>query len=477
MAGKRMEMLILVLVPVICMLLLAGCKLLEGRGRPEPVRFTESSRKLNNPNRGFYFIHDFWISDEEMDCVRLVDEKFGMNADTELALIQICLQDYREGAITEAGLSNIRSLFETLKSVDKQLIVRFVYDREGKGMEYEPESLDIILGHMRQLEPVLRSCSSQIFILQGLFIGSWGEMNGTRYTASGQLRTLASQLAAVTDDSTYLAVRTPRQRRIIVDSQEKLAQRIPEYDSLERRMGLFNDGMLGNESDYGTYGTDIHEDEADLVKAWTREEELSYQNWICSRVPNGGEVITPNSYNDFKNAIEDLAAMHVTYLNREYDGEVLKKWENAVYEGEGCFEGMNGLSYIERHLGYRLLITNVEFTGGSLWENRLTANISVKNAGFAPLYREVSAKLIFCSEENGRTITRPIDQSLTGLAGGGSAEDQIMLSVQVDLGEIPFEKYTVYLDLTDTATGKRIYLANEQDAEELGYKIGVREWE
>lgn len=477
MAGKRMEMFILVSALTACVFLLGGCRLLEARRRPQPVRFTESSRKLDNPNRGFYFIHDFWISDEEMDCRRLVDEKFGMNADTELALIQICLQDYREGAITQAGLSNIRSLFEALKTIDKQLIVRFVYDREGHGMEYEPESMDIILGHMRQLEPVLRSCSGQIFVLQGLFTGSWGEMNGTRYTASGDLRSLASQLAVVTDDSTYLAVRTPRQRRIIVESQEKLAQRMPEYVSLERRLGLFNDGMLGNESDYGTYGTEIHKDDADLGKAWTREEELSYQNRICGRVPNGGEVITPNYYNDFENAIEDLAAMHVTYLNREYDGDVLKKWENAVYGGEGCFKGMDGLSYIERHLGYRLLITDVEFTGGSFWENSLTTNITIKNVGFAPLYREVSARLIFSGAENGRTITYPIDQSLRDLAGGGSGEDQTTLSVEIDLGDIPFEKYAVYFDLTDTVTGKRILLANEQEAQELGYKIGVRDWE
>lgn len=482
MAGKRMEklwtiafMTIIALVPAACAFVLGGCKL-SGRAKPEPVRFTESARKLNNPNRGFYYIHDFWITDEETDWDRLVSEKFNVNADTELALIQICLQDYREGAITQAGLANIEALFGVLKGIDKQLIVRFVYDREGKGMEYEPERIEIILEHMRQLEPVLRACSDQIFILQGLFTGSWGEMNGTRYTTNGNLRSLAARLAAVTEESTYLAVRTPSQRRIIVDSQKNLAQKMPEYESLKKRLGLFNDGMLGNESDYGTYGTQVHKGDTDLARSWRREDELTYQDALCGGVPNGGEVITPNPYNDFDNAVRDLAAMHVTYLNGEYDGDVLKKWENTIVREEGCFDGMDGLTYIERHLGYRLLITDVEFAGGGFWESNITARVTLKNVGFAPLYREVSAKIVLFNEESGRTLTYPVRQSLWELTRDSEGKEPLELSAEIDLKEVPFEKYAVYLELTDTATGKRIELANEQDKEPLGYKIGAREW-
>lgn len=482
MAGKRMEilgtvsfMVMIALMLLLCALLLGGCTP-GGRAKPKAVRFTESAKELHNPNRGFYYIHDFWIRDEEMDFEQLMSEKFAVDADTELALIQICLQDYREGDITEQGLANVEALFAALESMDKQLIVRFVYDREGKGMEYEPERLEIILGHMRQLEPVLRAHSSRIFILQGLFTGSWGEMNGTRYTADGDLRSLAAQLANVTEETTYLAVRTPRQRRIIVESQKSLAQRMPEYDSLGERLGLFNDGMLGNESDYGTYGTEVHKGDFDLAKAWRREDELDYQKQLCCRVPNGGEVITVNPYNDFDNAVRDLAAMRITYLNREYDGQVLAKWENTIVKEDGCYDGMDGLSYIERHLGYRLLITDVEFTGGNFWESRMTANITLRNVGFAPLYREMSAKVILYNEESGRTLSYPVEQSPQELVESSASEEPMELSAQIDLKQVPFEKYTVYLDLTDTATGERILLANEQEEEPLGYRIGVREW-
>ncbi len=76
----------------------------------------------------------------------------------------------------------------------------------------------------------------------------------------------------------------------------------------------FNDGMLGSVSDYGTYSDNTRQDAGDF-SAWTREEELAFQDVLCSSVPSGGEVIVDNPYNDLENAIADLKTMHVSYLN------------------------------------------------------------------------------------------------------------------------------------------------------------------
>ena len=48
-----------------------------------------------------------------------------------------------------------------------------------------------------------------------------------------------------------------------------------------------------------------------------REEELAFQDVLCSSVPSGGEVIVDNPYNDLENAIADLKTMHVSYLNED----------------------------------------------------------------------------------------------------------------------------------------------------------------
>jgi len=83
----------------------------------------------------------------------------------------------------------------------------------GENEQYEPENLDIILQHMEQVGDVLREYHSCIYTLQGLFIGNWGEMNGTKYTDPDSMRKLAACLADVSDASTFLSVRTPAQWR------------------------------------------------------------------------------------------------------------------------------------------------------------------------------------------------------------------------------------------------------------------------
>ena len=107
-------------------------------------------------------------------------------------------------------------------------------------------------------------------------------------------------------------------------------------------------------------------------------------------MPNGGEVIIENPLNDCENAVDSLATMHVTYLNRMYDQNVLNKWAESVVTKKGSFYGMDGLSYIEQHLGYRLLINNTLLDYDFLLD-KLSVAVNLQNVGFAPLYKEPEA--------------------------------------------------------------------------------------
>lgn len=448
----------------VCMLCLGGC------GRNVEIStydFTESSQELDNPSRGFYRIHCFQITDHQEDYQQKIAEEFDQDKETRLSLIEINLQNYTEGSITEAGLANIDSLLEALKATDKQLIIRFLYDWDGKNTEWEPENLETILRHMEQVGPALRRHHKQIFTLQGLFIGNWGEMNGTKFLKDEDLSQLAFKLAAVTNASTYLSVRMPAQWRKIVDNQGE-NQSIRD---LKTRLGLFNDGMLGNESDYGTYGTQSA-DAADWRSSWAREDELEFQNDLCGRVPNGGEVIHENAFNDLDQAIEDLATMHVTYLNQDYDREVLQKWAGKQVSTQGCYSGMDGLTYIKRHLGYRLLITDAHLEHKSL-KNLLSADVTFKNVGFAPLYRDVKVQLSLYSEEKDELLTYEVPQNLRKLLGGKQAEELLTIHQDVPLKELSKTSYKAYMSLIDSQTGKSVFLANEQEAEQYGYPIGT----
>lgn len=437
--------------------------------KTEEYEFVESARELQNPKRGFYQIYGFLIEDESRDYMQYIKELYEEDNATMLSLIEINLRNYRDGEITETGLANIGELFHALAGIDKQLIVRFLYDWNGENEKYEPESIETILTHMKQLAPVLDEYSNNIFIIQGLFIGHWGEMHGTKFSSGDDMRRLAAQLNEAVDASVYLSVRTPAQWRSITGLEDGSKENI-EGSSLAKRLGLFNDGMLGSESDYGTYKIQKNEE----GESTGRTDELVFQEELCRSVPNGGEVIIDNFYNDFEGAIQDMARMHVTYLNNAYDKKVLEKWKNTLVTEEGCFQGMDGLSYMKRHLGYRLLITDVDF-GHERFADHMTVRITVKNVGFAPLYREPEVSLSLYSTETGDLQTYGIRSDLCGLAGGNDSERVLDLEFDIDLDRLSKGTYEIYFMLTDPDTNNPILLANEQDMRQYGYLAGTAE--
>lgn len=61
------------------------------------------------------------------------------------------------------------------------MILRIIYDDEGKGMEHEPAGLSQIQSHMDQLGSIIYKYAAHIYTTQGLFIGSWGEMHTSKF--------------------------------------------------------------------------------------------------------------------------------------------------------------------------------------------------------------------------------------------------------------------------------------------------------
>ncbi len=443
----------------------------HGSGTTESVTFTESVRELNNPNRGFYHMHGFHIYDSVNEykgnvAGRFADDRGG------LTLIEVNLQSFREGNISAAGLESLDNLLEALAGVDKQLILRFVYDWDGRNLQSEPGSLDVILGHIEQVSDLLKKYEDRIFLVQGLFVGNYGEMNNSKYLSTEDMQALAGKLFAAVGENTFMAVRTPAQWRSITGIADPV-QAAAEEGNPVARLGLFNDGMLGSATDCGTYGTADQAEEKPFSQ-WNRKEELTFQNVLCRSVPNGGEVIIDNEYNDFENAVEDMRAMHVTYLNRDYDSKVLDKWRQATVREDSCFDGMDGLTYVERHLGYRLVLRETALNYD--WKtDRLTAGITLQNVGFAPVYREAQVKLVLYDRKQGREYAYSLDsgQDIRGLAGGTESGEHMTLNWELPLGGLPQGELEIYFSVTDVLSGNRILLGNEQEPDSFGYRVGT----
>jgi len=180
---------------------------------------------------------------------------------------------------------------------------------------------------MDQLAPVINCYADHIHILQGIFVGNYGEMNNSIYLSTQSMTALLTRLADLTDPSIYLSVRTPAQWRSITSSVS-LPFPFPTFDgSLMSRLGLFNDGMLGSDTDLGTYGTISRDGSETPGDKGTQQEELAFQDMLCRYVPNGGEAVI----------------------------------DNTTYPGDDCFDGCTGYKYIRAHLGYRYVLQSSDF--------------------------------------------------------------------------------------------------------------------
>lgn len=327
---------------------------------------------LRNPNRGFYHMCRAVLDSEPGSgdsYESMADGHCREHPGDTLVLLEVNLGEYRTREIDNTGIENLNKLLSAWEGRDISLIIRLLYDWDGDGLTAEPDELDTVLGHMAQVGPVIQSYGDLIFGLQGVFVGSWGEMHGTKF--SQDFAVLAKALDDATGNGMFLSVRTPAQLREITKS----------CPDLKSRLGLFNDGMLGSDTDLGTY------DMADQgAERRTREQELVFQESACLSVPNGGEAVINNPYNDFENAVADMSRMRVAYLNNAYDPGVLSKWAGTDLSGYG-FGGLSGLDYIERRLGYRLrLESSGRLDDGSVY-------FKFRNDGFGAMLFPCEARL------------------------------------------------------------------------------------
>ena len=173
----------------------------------EPENNVETNKFLANNERGFYNMRGVMISD-----VRPVEEWVYESIRTEqsdetIELLQIHIGSYSGGDISAIGLEQIRRTFEAYAKREHQvsLIVRFLYDWEGNGAQSDPSSINIVLRHMEQLGEIVSEYEDQIYIVQGVLVGSWAEMHSSRYLTGDSYQTLIRKMDETMPDSVFLA--------------------------------------------------------------------------------------------------------------------------------------------------------------------------------------------------------------------------------------------------------------------------------
>ena len=430
----------------------------------------ESNSIMQNPFRGFYKINGYMLSDKtnKKELTKQIKQNCKANS-YPLVLLEINLKNYANTDISSSAQQQLDTILTQYTSAKKQIILRFLYDWDGKALQSEPSDFFRIKNHIQQLSSTINKYKNCIYIIQGAFIGNVGEMNNSNYNDIDQIRQLIETLAESTDPQIYLAVRTPAQLRGILRTRTPLSSQDSESGNLASRLGLYNDGMLGNVYDMGTYDDTPITSSSSMDEPGTREEELLYQYKLCQYVPNGGEVAIDNEYNDLENAVTDLAQMHVSYLNSEHEEDVLNKWKKSTYTGDDVFSGCTGYDYVEAHLGYRYFIQESHLDFHSIVGDDATLYLTIANSGFSSAYKKYDTTLLITNQDTGKTkrLETTIDNRRI------SGNDQVTFKISPDIRSLKKGTYTLSLEMKDSYTEDCIHFANAGSEDSDSVSVGT----
>jgi hypothetical protein len=363
-----------------------------GSWRFNACALSESSADAKGPRRGWFDLVGVDLSGALSDASLPAS---GLAAH-DLVLLQVDIGAWRTSDIDSAGLTRLDDLLKSWSQAGRSLILRISYDIQGKTEGFEPDALAQIVSHASQVAPVISAYSSSILCYQGLLVGSWGEMNNSRYLSGRRLSAIYEALRAGLGPDIPVCLRTPRQVNLV-----RNASQTARFDE---KLGVFDDAIMGSDTDLGSFSYAFDQDVSEARTSYFAEI-----GELALHAPFGGEAIGTNEFSDVEAAHACLSSARATYLNSGYDENTLKKWESLAaptFKSSPVFPNM--LEYVGAHLGYRLVVEScqVRFSqsaasahaqsglfGASASSDSDAADrsvadvyLSIENHGFAPLY-------------------------------------------------------------------------------------------
>lgn len=146
------------------------------------------------------------------------------------------------GPLSDAMLQGIEQRIATYGTGGVRLLIRFVYNYGPIGAPDAP--LEVTLGHIDQLLPILLRQRDRIFALQAGFIGTWGEWHNS--THGNDSRLARNQVLHLLDSQTFdafpILVRYPVALLGYTGSTE-----------VDPSLGLHNDYFASDANDGGTW--------------------------------------------------------------------------------------------------------------------------------------------------------------------------------------------------------------------------------
>jgi hypothetical protein len=401
------------------------------------LSYTGMTGDLMNPERGYYVGLNLLAGDRAA-AVR--------SSGHSLAIALIRLDAYRDAAIPQSMLDQMSAGFADVRANGVKVILRFMYNSSETAGD-APKSR--VLQHIAQVKPILQANADVIAVWQGGFIGAWGEW----HTSTNGLDNPEDQRDIVT----AMLDAMPTSRAIVIRTPDALEASFPGGPISEEeawtgsdraRLGHHNDCFLSSPTDYGTYPSS--------------GDWKGYVANDSKYTPAGGEtcsVSAPRS--DCPSATAEMRMLHWSYLNAEYNQDVLGRWDD-----QGCGED------VERDLGYRFNVVAAAHSESVPPGGELEVGFDIDNTGYAAPYNARPLHVVV--RGNGRVLTAKLARDARELQPGTTTtRTKLRLPADLEPGE-----YQVALWMPDDAASLQddpryaIQLATEGVWEaETGYNV------
>ena len=301
----------------------------------------------------------------------------------------------KDKELTNITLIKLEEFLSKIKSENKNAVIRFSYDKGYDGNTNSEPSMEMIEMHIKQLSTVLNKFYYTLTAIEAGMLGPWGEMHTSDIATEANKAKVFKCWLLNTKNIPILA-RTPK---AIFYYFGKNLEQMEKYEIKEDdegyNLGVFNDCYLSSDTDVGTY-------------RYNRTREVNWLSKQNEHLPYGGETCKVDKISDLDNAIPEMYKLGLSYLNIDYNKNVIAKWKNLTYDSslgkDSIYHGVSGFDYIKAHMGYRLVLRslNITYKKGDKFE----LNINIDNVGFGNLIKPKNIDIIFTDMSNNILSTK-----------------------------------------------------------------------
>jgi hypothetical protein len=389
--------------------------------------------------------------------------------------------------LTEDALNVLQQTFDNIRSFGGHVIVRICYDPWYNGRSNVTPEHKWVLRHVEQLAPVLSKNTDVIVALEMGMHGAYGEMHSDTNITYDRIAEATNLMLRNTPPELKILTRTGNYSAKVLGFDnwgvdfhidgEKFAEIAKAKGDTMYRVGMFNDGYLGTQYDYGTWG-------ADCATSICREEGVAWLEKYGINTPYGGEALTTAGGYQVINTPEFLAyegfRTHTSYLNIQWNNNLIDSWKKTPFKQKDFdydparVDSLSGFKYINDHLGYRFVLRESWLSDTVGADGDFNAKLRIQNVGFGNLTWKAPVRLAILEDLEGSDLdmcpmptyydlsdidSRDIHSRTISIAGGDTVmtfDGNNELEISVKIKGSDKTRYQVYLKIGEVEFANRV---------------------